>query len=729
MVDERSVILTASMWFIALLVAGFAILLNRSLKERVDTLERHIQELNRRLQGQQAQQPAVQPVVQPAQAAQPSMQQPYAPVVAPVMAQTQTPTTMPVVVQQPVVMAPPAGDAVIEWFKENWLLKLGALLLLIGFGWLVSYAFLNNWIGPMGRIMFGFGGGVFIMGIGFWRIRTFPSQGSVFLVLGATVILLTMYAARSIYGFFSPEIALSFMFLTSAVVGLASSFYNQKQLAIMSVLLAGIAPLLTRSPVPDYVALFGYLLVVIIGAVWLTWWKDYREVVLAALIVVGCYSIPVLSKVVVADLSVLIYFAYTFAAIFFLVHTAGMERLKDNEAQTDIITALGNAFLLAIWIYVAAPAALQSFVFVIWGIVFFMGAFTVYRITGARVPLALYAGIAIAYIAAATAIHFDGAALTLAYICEATVFSVGLYIATKDVRSGLRGALTLVGPVILSVGSIASNAWNTNIFNEHFFVLAALSCSFYFLAALYWAPARRAQSPDAIQGDWILFIFGTFYLYILLWLSFDMPQVTIVYTVLGVAIALLLYLASARVETALSGAALLIIPSVLSLQSIVSRAWQTGVIHTDFVVLLGLAAAFSVIGGVCTDRARVEGKPEAEQWGHGYTVAGSLFAYVLLWLAAHAALPGNPDLAVMISLFVYTVIGVATYIIGGTHAERGLRIYGGTLLAFVVGRLLLVDVWQMALTGRIITFFIIGTLLMSTAFFAKKVSAEPDVKA
>lgn len=44
----------------------------------------------------------------------------------------------------------------------------------------------------------------------------------------------------------------------------------------------------------------------------------------------------------------------------------------------------------------------------------------------------------------------------------------------------------------------------------------------------------------------------------------------------------------------------------------------------------------------------------------------------------------------------------------------------GGLLAFTVVHLLLIDVWNMDLTGRIITFFLVGALLMGTAFMSKK---------
>src|SRR4051812_40446289 len=79
---------------------------------------------------------------------------------------------------QRALAAPNSGDRFVEWLKDNWLLKLGALLLLMGFGWLVTYAFLNNWIGPMGRIALGLSAGALILALGSWRMRAFVTQGS-----------------------------------------------------------------------------------------------------------------------------------------------------------------------------------------------------------------------------------------------------------------------------------------------------------------------------------------------------------------------------------------------------------------------------------------------------------------------------------------------------------------------------------------------------------------------
>ena len=38
-----------------------------------------------------------------------------------------------------------------KWLSTDWPMKLGAFLILLAFAWLTSYAFVNNWIGPMGR--------------------------------------------------------------------------------------------------------------------------------------------------------------------------------------------------------------------------------------------------------------------------------------------------------------------------------------------------------------------------------------------------------------------------------------------------------------------------------------------------------------------------------------------------------------------------------------------------
>ena len=163
---------------------------------------------------------------------------------------------------------------------------------------------------------------------------------------------------------------------------------------------------------------------------------------------------------------------------------------------------------------------------------------------------------------------------------------------------------------------------------------------------------------------------------------------------------------------------LMAVPVVLSLESLVASSWAKGVLHQDFFVLavmaltlLGLGAFFALVP-----------KPEhtsSSYEGVFHAILGSAFAYALLWLALHAGLQSQ-DMASMIALVMYTMVGLGFYVYGKLNAQGTVRTYGSVLVALVIGRLLLVEVWHMALTGKIITFFLIGALLMSTVFIKRK---------
>ncbi|KKT40934.1 MAG: hypothetical protein UW30_C0015G0005 [Candidatus Giovannonibacteria bacterium GW2011_GWA2_44_13b] len=502
----------------------------------------------------------------------------------------------------------------VTWIKEDWLMKLGALLLLIGFGWFATYAFLNNWIGPMGRIMLGVVVGTLILILGLWRIQKFLYQGGVFLVLGSTTILLTIFAAREIYGFFTSLSALGIMFFSTAFVAYASVKYNSKSLSLASLILAGAAPLFTNSPTTDYIGLFSYLLVVILGAIWIVSITGQRELTAAALILVSIYSAPHLFGITSADKGVLLLFAYAFAAIFFLTNTAGLLKLKGKDIVPDLVVAAGNGLFLLVWIMSSAQDEWKSLIIAAWMVVFSVGAFLIFKITERREPFYTYAGIGVAMLAAATSAELEGATLTIAYTLECGIVSLLVYYLLRDIRIALRMSILLAGPMLLAFGSMTS------------------------------------------------------------------------------------------------------------------RAWMTSAVNDDFFVLLILASVLTGLGYFFFFRIKDPAETEELQFSSALLILGSVYAYVLLWLSLHAALIKNYDLATMISLVIYTLIGLIAYFFGMKHGWRTLRFYGGILLGFVVGRMILIEVWNMELTGRIITFFIIGTLLVSTAFLGRKKEVPKEVK-
>jgi len=516
--------------------------------------------------------------------------------------------------QAPIVedQGPTAMDKFVEWAKEDWLLKLGALLLLIGFGWLVSFAFANNWIGPAGRIALGLIGGVLILLLGWWRVKKYVYQGSTFLVLGSSVILLTTFAARELYDFFTPLVALGIMFLSVAFVALASVKYRHLPLAIASLVVAGITPLLTNFSSGDVVSLFLYLLVVTIGTIWIVGITGWRILTAAALTLVALYSLPHLSSVGSANQDILLLFSFVFTAIFFVTSILGILKLKKNEIIPDLITAGGTGLFLLVWIMVAAPDEWKSLIMVAWMLVFGVGGFIAFRLTQRFEPFYIYLGVSIAMLAAATSVELNGATLVIAYAVESGIISLVTYAVLKNLRTAQALSLLMVGPIFLSFQSLTSRAWNTSVFNKDFFVLLVLAIILFGLGLFFWWMHGRIK---VVQKDEM---------------------------------------------------------------------------HFNVVLL----------------------------------IVGSIYVYALLWLSLHATSLSN-DIATMVSLIIYTIIGLAIYFYGRVQEKKVMQIYGAVLLTVVVGRLVVIDVWGMALSGRIITFFVVGALLTTTAFFGRKKHDKP----
>jgi uncharacterized membrane protein len=100
-------------------------------------------------------------------------------------------------------------------------------------------------------------------------------------------------------------------------------------------------------------------------------------------------------------------------------------------------------------------------------------------------------------------------------------------------------------------------------------------------------------------------------------------------------------------------------------------------------------------------------------------IVSSVYVFALVWLVNHSIIL-NDDTAVFISLFIYTVVGLGTHFYGLFNGSDPLRKYGMALLVLVVIRLILVDVWNMDLVLRVITFIVLGVMFMSSAFISKK---------
>jgi len=490
-----------------------------------------------------------------------------------------------------------------RWFAVDWLMKIGAILLFLGIGWIVTVVFWDV-IGEIGQVSLGLFLGIAILFFGMKRIGQYSSQGSVLLGLGSGVIFFTLFAARTEYDMFSPSIVLVFMFLVAVFVAYVSVTYKNFPVALMGLFLGGIAPLLTDSPTPSVFGLFSYLFVLCLGTLWVVRLTGWRNLTVTAIILYGLYTLPFLFSFssVISDQGTKILFAILFSSLFFVASILSI--LYDRKAEvSDFAVSLLNGLILLGWIVSIVPPESRSIVSVLVAIVSSTGAFAVYSLSALREPVYVHALVALVFIGMATAFELSGALLVIAYILEATALILGVYFVVHDSKAVRRASIVILLPVLLSFTSLIRYSMAHELLTADFFVLLLMALMFFLLAPIFLKDEQLSETPQAGMGTFSL-------------------------------------------------------------------------------------------------------------------IAGSLYALVLIWLALHNIL--SSDQATTSSLLLYTVIGMVFYVNGKISVSHNQKVSGATLLIFVVGHLLLIDVWGMDVVGRIVTFSIVGALLMSTAFIGKK---------
>lgn len=494
---------------------------------------------------------------------------------------------------------PSVFDSFVAWVKEDWLLKLGAFILLIGFG--LFLVIVGAIIGEMGRIFMGLAAGAGILAFGWFRMVKFHRQGSIFLVLGSIVVILAAFTATYKYDMFPNQISLLIMLLSVAFVALASIRYRLLPLAVTSLVLASFAPtVLLEGARPDSIELLAYLFVITLGVVWVVTITGWRVLTLLSLIVFTLYSIPYMGMHFAyggSDVT-LLWYAYAFATLFFVTNIAGIIKNKEGNVGSDILVAGWNGVLLLAWIMTNVSQEWMSLVIVCFMVVFIIAAFAIFAITKRKEPFFVYTGVGIMMLATATAVELEGIGMVIAFILESATLPFIAYLILRDRKVAETLSALTIGPAILALPSMAVN-WSSGIPIDHFFVLLLMSATFILLSVFFTLIPREDGKESQTAG--ILF------------------------------------------------------------------------------------------------------------------VVGSVYAYILLWLSLHAEMPES--LATMLSLAVYAIIGFASYIYGKMNDKKSVSHYGAVLLTFVAGHLILIESFR---DGNILIFFIVGAILVATAFIGRK---------
>ncbi len=488
-----------------------------------------------------------------------------------------------------------------NWLKEDWLMKVGALLVLMAGAWFVRYAFLNDWIGPVGRVSLGIIAGTGILAYGYYLLKKKPIPAQVLVILGASMVLISLFAGTEYYQFYSANTALALMALVVAVLAVLAVVEKLLSFAVAFLVAGLIVPFFAGfdtypgSPIHGLV-LNGYVFLLSAATYAVVMMRGWRPLLL--LNIVG--------------------------VIFFTLLVETFDFL--NEAES--------------WL--------------------FYGGFFAMMVLGNCAAIFKTKKIQLGDLFAAGLVVF---------------WTVGIgfeYFPRELLGSILAGATLLA--ILVSYGAYAMGAPKSIVY-----VQGAMSA--------------------ALLGSALVAEFDEDLLAILLSLE-----------VLGIMV-LIRYLFKDKKALA-SSALLMVLPGFIALvQGFEYPINGDTLFPLEFFSLL-------VVSGVFAANAWMLNQLESRKAALAQLIAGNALFFFLIWDFALSFFDSR-NTAKGLALTIFTLIGVALFYLGLKKDQAVTKIYGMVVMSLVALRLVFVEVWDMSLIGRVVTFVIIGVLFMLTAFINK----------
>lgn len=398
---------------------------------------------------------------------------------------------------------------VARWLREDFLVKLGGFFLFVAVFWYISS---TDFIGPAGKTTLSFLFGTAVLAFGVKRFSVSVRQGGVFSGLGLAVVLLTAFYATHGFGIFPEGVTLVLSFLAVALTSFIAWRFGSQGLAGFSLLAAGIMPFLTYENILSY--RFGsqgeisgvllYILVMVMGVIWITWLTGWSALVLLAEIISLLYvsNFGAFSKA--GDYTVLS-FSIVYVLLFFFLNLRTSLRggLEGRQALVHFFNVLILLLLIMIPITEIVPAGLQSLAYLPWLLLFSVASFLVYKKTRDSQSFFFYTASAITLLGVATATELEGNVLAVALILEITLLFLVAMRLLKNNKVAYALSILYLWPAFLTLDSASS--WERGLrgggeevalFNVNSLTILLLIIALCLAGALLFGRRKYMTEPD-----------------------------------------------------------------------------------------------------------------------------------------------------------------------------------------------------------------------------------------
>ncbi|HEV8307064.1 MAG TPA: DUF2339 domain-containing protein [Methylomirabilota bacterium] len=747
-----------------LLIAAVAFLfVTARLRDRVRRLEGRLQALERGLApSARADAAAEAPVVvaapapPPAEPARPASPEPIAeasPASAPPPAPPARPAE-PAPSPAPEPASPsarptPSLGQVEARLGVAWLNRAGVVVLLLGIAFFLKYAFENDWIGPTGRVAIGFLAGIGFLGLGERQRAAYRVAAQGLLAVGLGTLYLSVYAAYGFYGLVPLWSAFVLMVLVTAT-GMALAIRDDaRAIALLANLGGFLTPVVLGTGTDAAAALFTYLAILDAGMLASAFWRRWTELhLLSFAFTHALYWDWHWTWYRPERLPVALEAASVFFVLFALVAPVEAARRRESggwrAAPLLVFAAPTLYFLAARAVLYPAHAAWLGLLCLALATAYFLGGRWALAAAspGSWLPL-FHFTLALVFLTLTFPVQFTEHGVTIAWSVQGVALLWGGFrLGTRRLRSGALLVLALAGARWWTL--IEPRQWHGGlvVIDHPAFVPTLVFATACALAALLyrtgapeaagWESVARPLLLLAAIGSTALFLTDALADHAGLRLPASHLDVlrTVIWT--AAAVPVLALAPRDRTRVLFFAGGVLLAAVGLHAATVDAERWRNvgpPVLNLRFGSGLLIAALYAVFAGMADDfpiataanRARLR------------AVAAVAAALFLLWhLSAEILLMPLPRLREVEAIkarnmglsILWTVYAFVAMGLGLWRDRAALRIGAIALFGLAVVKVLLVDLATLDAIYRILSFLVLGGVLLLASFLYTRYRAR-----
>lgn len=597
---------------------------------------------------------------------------------------------------------PPPPQALESRIGLNWINIIGVVTLIFGAAFFFKYAVDNNWVGPSARVALGIVAAVAALFFGdlMWK-RGQKIFGQGITGLGLALLYLSFWAAFGMYHLLPQAAAFALMVLTTAASVVFAMRYESQTIAVLGMVAAYWTPGAVSSGDPRPWVLFSYVFLLNLGALALARLRKWRAVeIISAAATILWYGAWLGFGAKSSDHLVSTVFALAFYAQFCFA------RVRFLWALAQI---LGPIAILNIW---NQPEQFLPFLFL-----YAIGGLVVAEIRRwAEVPswtLTCYWGAYFFFTAAVQ--RTPNLEVQFAYITGAFALFFFWIVWWAVVQ---KRALRNTDLVVMAVNAAAYFGASYYLLNPTYHAYmglfaAALGAVNLLLAKLVWKP-QPTEERDTWPALLAVAVTLTF-LTLAIPIQFAGFRITIAWALEGAALAWI----SARFKSTKisNGAVLVLILAVVRLFTVDTVFYAS---QKDFAVFANarfLTFAVTAIGLFIAAKFFLERALSLISYVTAHFVTLTALGLELAsWVQQSVAAADQfqtTTVAMSILMALYALILITL----GVAAKSSInRIMGLILIALVIVKLYLSDVWELGYLFRIVAFVGLGVLLLTVSY-------------